>query len=362
MSIRSADAPREHGQVIVLFAGALVVIVLFVGLVVDGGYAFAQRRAAQNAADFAAMAGARIVAEWISGDTTNGTDTNVKEAISTAISTNGATAIAFGSAGDPQYVNASGVIIPSADSAASYVGNGTIPTGSAGVKVGASRSWRPFFLGVAGITDWTAGASATAKGGYAAGGPSGTIFPAGIASAFFQTYGFCSGPVSADPTSPCYPKHLTPGSLNVPGGFGWLKFGCAGYGLGQNGDGCENNSGFLEGEMGPPGNSYGCCTKVGLAGSLDHIGSLPGNKVSVSDTCDYYIEHEITLTVPVWDTAGGSGSNAWYHIIGYAGFQITACNGGKDISGIWRKAFFTGPTTATPPGFAGAPLAVQLVK
>ena len=71
------------------------------------------------------------------------------------------------------------------------------------------------------------------------------------------------------------------------------------------------------------------------------------------------------MTVPVWDTAGGNGSNGWYHIIGFAGFQITGCSGGKDIEGVWRKAFFVGPTTSTnpTPGLPGvAPLGVQLVQ
>ncbi len=59
--LRPAD--RRSGQMIVLFALSLIAIVLVVGLVVDGGFAFAQRRTAQNAADFAAIAGTRIVAE-----------------------------------------------------------------------------------------------------------------------------------------------------------------------------------------------------------------------------------------------------------------------------------------------------------
>jgi len=47
---------RERGQMLVLFALSLVAIVGMVGLVLDSGGAFAQRRAQQNAADVAALA------------------------------------------------------------------------------------------------------------------------------------------------------------------------------------------------------------------------------------------------------------------------------------------------------------------
>jgi len=46
---------------LVIFALALVAIVAGVGLVIDGGLAFAQRRGQQNAADFAALAGANAL-------------------------------------------------------------------------------------------------------------------------------------------------------------------------------------------------------------------------------------------------------------------------------------------------------------
>lgn len=54
----SARPRRERGQILVLFTLALVAIISMVGLVLDGGSAFAQRRDEQNAADLAAMAGA----------------------------------------------------------------------------------------------------------------------------------------------------------------------------------------------------------------------------------------------------------------------------------------------------------------
>ena len=49
---------RERGQIIVIFALALVVIIGMVGLVIDGGGAFAQRRSEQSVADVASLAGA----------------------------------------------------------------------------------------------------------------------------------------------------------------------------------------------------------------------------------------------------------------------------------------------------------------
>jgi hypothetical protein len=342
----------ERGQIVVLFALALVAMVAMVGLIIDGGYGLAQRRAAQNDADFAALSGARIVAEWIAGDTTNGTDLNVRLAISDSVSVNGGSPVAFGSPNGPQYVNSAGAVI-------GWVGGGTIPAETVGVRLTSSRTWHTFFIPVVGIDNWTASASATARGGYAAGAPGGSVFPAGIAEAFFNGRAPCSGDLSNEPGNPCKEAHLTPGNLNVPGGFGWLKFGCAGYGLGQNGNGCDNSKPFLQEQIGPPGNSFGCCTQVGLPGSQDLIGSLPGNKASAD--CSFYINSGALVTVPVWDYAGGSGQNAWYHIVGFTGFQITNCSGGVNLEGVYRQPFFVGPTTTTP-GFAGQALAVELIR
>lgn len=49
---------RDRGQIIVIFALAIVVIIGMVGLVIDGGGAFAQRRSEQSVADVASLAGA----------------------------------------------------------------------------------------------------------------------------------------------------------------------------------------------------------------------------------------------------------------------------------------------------------------
>ena len=51
-------AAGERGQILVLFALAATAVIAMVGLVLDGGDTFAQRRDQQNGADVAAMAGA----------------------------------------------------------------------------------------------------------------------------------------------------------------------------------------------------------------------------------------------------------------------------------------------------------------
>ena len=364
MNRLTGKALGERGQVLALFALSATVLILAVGLVIDGGNALSQRRDSQNTSDFAALAGARIVAEWIDSDTVNGTDANVKAAMITTATANGSDPITFGGPDGPAYIDDAGNILGS-------VGDGAPgaapPPNTVGVKVSTSRTFGTYFLGIIGMGSMTASSTATARGGFAAGGPGGDVFPAGIAEAFFENYPFCTGEVGSSPA--CEPQHLTPGNLNVPGGFGWLKFGavgkCDGYGLGMSTtDGCREDKPFLQEEIGPPSNSFGCCDAVDGgtstdANPIDRIGSLPGNKVAAD--CSYYIDNKVTVTVPVWDDAGGTGSNAWYHIIGFAGFQLTACDGGKDIEGVWRKEFFLGPTTATK-GTEFQQLAVQLIR
>ena len=71
LRIRSRDRREARGQILVIFALALVAITAMVGLVLDGGSAFAQRRAEQNTADLAALAAANDLivnqgsADWV---------------------------------------------------------------------------------------------------------------------------------------------------------------------------------------------------------------------------------------------------------------------------------------------------------
>lgn len=57
----TTDRTRERGQVLVLFAGGLVALLLVAALAFDVGMMLVERRDQQNAADAAALAGARFV-------------------------------------------------------------------------------------------------------------------------------------------------------------------------------------------------------------------------------------------------------------------------------------------------------------
>ena len=114
--------------------------------VVDGGNAMAQQRPSQNASDFAALAGARVIAEKLGGDLTNGIDANVKAAIDQAIALNSGTPMLYGAANNgPQYVDKTGAVL-------GYVGDAAaIPANSVGVNLGSTRVFKPYFLGIVGI-------------------------------------------------------------------------------------------------------------------------------------------------------------------------------------------------------------------
>jgi hypothetical protein len=146
----------------------------------------------------------------------------------------------------------------------------------------------------------------------------GGVMPVGISS---STYGgITQCPVTN--LSNCASTSLTPGTQNLPpGSFGWLAFGangsCPGSQLGMDGTaGCGTSQGFLDSQVGPPADSYGCCTSISTTHPVgDTIGIVPGNKWA---DISYYVTNQIAVWVPIWDTSGSQGSNGYYHIIGFA--------------------------------------------
>ena len=65
---RQSTRRASRGQIIIMFAAALVGLVGLLGLATDLGYAFVQRRTMQNAADAGAIAGAHAISKSLPAD------------------------------------------------------------------------------------------------------------------------------------------------------------------------------------------------------------------------------------------------------------------------------------------------------
>jgi hypothetical protein len=356
MSMLRPSARSERGQTLPLFALMLTVMLLGAGLVVDVGWALSQQRTAQNAADFAAIAGTRVLGEFYTNQPPGaGTDANVSDAINAVLAANSSQLVSA------TYVDSTGLALVG-------VGGGSIPTGAAGVVVNAKTSWKPFFLGIIGVSQWSAGTTASAATQAVA---SGGVLPVGINESYF-TDGSSTQLPYCNPTDPnlaaCLSVNkLEPGSLILPGGFGWLTFGaqksCTGYGLGQDpSSGCATSQGALQAEVGPPADSHGCCTDLTLTPDANRlIGNMTGNKPA---DLTYYIKNMIPVWVPIWGPSadgtiagsGSNGSNGWYHIVGFAAIIFTGedTQHGKWLTGVAVSKTYGNTPNATLLGVSGA--------
>lgn len=133
------DPRRDGGQIIVLFTISLIVLISMVGLVIDAGSTYAQRRSEQNVADLASLAGARAYLNT-TGDQT--AKTTAAEAAARAVAvTNGFSSGVGGASVDV-------VVTPSADYAT--------------VQVGIRKPHQNAFVGLIGFPTWDVSVDATA--------------------------------------------------------------------------------------------------------------------------------------------------------------------------------------------------------
>jgi Flp pilus assembly protein TadG len=121
---------NQSGQILIVFVLAIVAVVAAVGLVIDGGFAFAQRRAQQNAADLASFAGANAL-----------------------LSGKDATAAALASAKENRFEHGQGGVVVSV---------GLTPTT---VQVDISAPHANYFAGVIGQSSWDVSVTATTETG-----------------------------------------------------------------------------------------------------------------------------------------------------------------------------------------------------
>lgn len=297
------DRERSQGQILALFAGGLVALILVTGLVIDGGNVFLQRRAGQNASDVAAMAGTKRLADFYAKPAGSpgkvfAPGDNPYSIISTRMGQNdcsGSTCIWTARYVGPRTGSTF------ADLGPVGAGDSAPPNGALGVKVDVTKTPRTYFLGVIGKTDWTVSTVATALAGKLTNGPTGQLLP--IAMTEMPTQ---EGAIYA----------LTSGA-NGPGQFGWLSW------TGSNDPNhladsicTPDNPGFnLPAEFpGDPGKS---------------------NANGVRNCLQQWVNNKQVVLIPVVinsnDPAnsgscstGGAGNNFTYCIVAIAAFVITS--------------------------------------
>nr|MBA2754197.1 hypothetical protein [Chloroflexia bacterium] len=132
----------EKGQIIILFAMFSTVLIGMLGLATDLGFAFAQKRTVQNAADAAAMAGARQVAHY--KDTPTG-KTRAQDEANTFATADLNKMTASQSMPVCQYINDSFKAPPDATLGACTL---DVPAAASGVHVQVTETHDTFFIRV----------------------------------------------------------------------------------------------------------------------------------------------------------------------------------------------------------------------
>jgi Flp pilus assembly protein TadG len=282
----------QRGQMLVMFALAIFVVVGVVGLVLDGGSAFAQRRNEQNVADLSAMSGAYSY-----------------------LNTSGTVAIRSAAA------DAAARQIATANGYTDSVGGTSITVGvngnsfGADIKVDLTGSHRNNFAAILGMPTWPVTVTATANSTTR---PNGAI---GAMPLLFNTAAF-PGAVCDDSAGPCVPEvYQLPGTGNqdVPQDatqFNWTVFCTANGGNGNNNgkagqNGCNANSRTVKDLMDNDGTS----TTVYLS---DDIG--PWDSGTHSTLFDDLEPHSgETFPVPIVDNSGQMTGWAYFHLVDVEG-------------------------------------------
>ena len=181
-----------------------------------------------------------------SGGPVNGRDANVVAVDQLTIAVDGGIPVTFGTGRpevrQPTAGRASGTLEPARSRRAGRASRSAQP-----------ETGKPYFLRPFGITDWTATAPPQPRAEGISAAP-----PRGPSSRWESPWpSFRPSPPARArrrrDRRPCHPEQLTPGNLNVPGGLGWLKFGCmAGFGLGTATPGRRRREAvLLKAQIGP---------------------------------------------------------------------------------------------------------------
>jgi Flp pilus assembly protein TadG len=333
---------RQEGQVLYLFAGAFVVLMLVAGLVVDAGFAFFQRRDAQNVADLAAVAGTQEVAQHYVAATYTSQD--VWNAINASTVSNNCTGTAPNTCTwSASYVNRSQQVLSSVTDDTS-----AIPGGAMGVQVNIHWPANTIIvgpvlsvMGLQPVSVWDVRTTATALAASAKQqAPAGQLLPIAMDGRTNWT--------------PNQPLTITDAQLDNPGAFGWLTW---------NG---IQSAGTVDTSVCTPNNT--AFTLPSWIQSSTGVKQQGGNSSGPGTTLgclNYYMTNQIPVLIPVYDgvsngsstsctpaSQNANGSNTQYCITGVVAMYIDSVNWGPGIKSITGTFL----STYAPPGVITAGL------
>jgi len=288
----------ERGQIIIVFVLAIFVIVGVVGIVLDGGAAYAQRRGEQGVSDLASMAGATA---YLNTQGTTSAKSAAADAAARSIATlNGYTTGVKGTKVDVTV-------------ATFYAG--------ANVRVDITGKHKNNFASVLGMPTWDVSVTAAAL---ASDFPNGAI---GAMPLLFNAEAF-PGAVCDESAGPCVPEvYQEPGHGNqdVPQDatqFNWTIFCTA------NGNPCNANSNGVRDII----NSNGQSTTIYLN---DAIGPLnAGSHTTLFTALEGYVGG--VFPVPIVNDAG--------QMVGWGYFKLLSVEGASQKV---IRGYFVSPVNAT---------------
>ena len=348
----------EQGQVMVIMALAIVAMVAIVGLVIDAGYAWGQQRDSQNAADAAAEAGATQMAENLPFLAEGAPLPNQNSEVAAAV-------VGIATATDVQideawYTDFDGDRV----GAGPLIGPSALPAGddppvdADGVEVTTSKTFNTFIAGVVGMPTMTTQTRGTAVSGYVP-AFSQNVLPV----AFPLTITTCTNNnnVLEDPLGQQWRPdldYLIPLCSSSPGNVGWLDWDPP-----PNPDTSEcdqgNGNPELECAILTPDNPEITTPDWYYVASTGNI------SVSyIEDALMTYAAGDQVVIIPIFDascqdeplgtatadcTSGpGTGQQQWYHLRGWAGFDIewvdlnggpSTCGSGNGATGCFKGQF-----------------------
>ena len=166
---------KERGQVIVVLAVAMVVLLLFAALAIDGENMYVNRRVAQNAADAASLAGTQKLEQLCSQTPPSNDWTQIRDTVRQYVTLNAGTLRTSGAEGSGYkvyYIDGQGnrlyggLTIEAIQAIPCGCNNGqSVGYQATGVEVVVNKSFGSFLAGLAGRSQSTVSASAKANYG-----------------------------------------------------------------------------------------------------------------------------------------------------------------------------------------------------